>query len=70
MSSIGASYAPVHLMQKQLKEKKAKREKERGEKDQSLAVGTSFATSGWNSNKVFPSRSSCNEQASNRTSKT
>ncbi|KAF8109589.1 hypothetical protein N665_0094s0055 [Sinapis alba] len=68
MSSIGASYAPVHLMQKQLKEKITKRE----EKDQSVAVvETSLATADRNSNKVYPSRStSYNEQASNRKSKT
>ncbi|KAG2240493.1 hypothetical protein Bca4012_022408 [Brassica carinata] len=65
MSSIGASYAPVHLMQKKLKEKITKREKNREEKDQSLAVvETSLATAGRNSNKVYPSRSSsCNEQS-------
>ncbi|CAF2067183.1 hypothetical protein F2Q70_00033721 [Brassica cretica] len=71
MSSIGASYAPVHLMQKQLKEKITKNEKEREEKDQSLSVEASFTTTGRSSNKIFPSRSSYNQQASsNRKSKT
>ncbi|WZZ23471.1 hypothetical protein YC2023_006872 [Brassica napus] len=64
MSSIGASYAPVHLMQKQLKEKITKNEKEREEKDQSLSVEASFTTTGRSSNKIFPSRSSYNQQAS------
>ncbi|KAF8046773.1 hypothetical protein N665_0264s0012 [Sinapis alba] len=63
MSSIGASYAPLHLMQKQLKEKKLKREKEREDKAQSLAVvETSLAATGRKSNKIYPSRSSYSEQ--------
>ncbi|WZY67834.1 hypothetical protein YC2023_000074 [Brassica napus] len=61
----------IDLMEKQLKEKITKKEKEREEKDQSLSVEASFTTTGRNSSKIFPSRSSYNQQASsNRKSKT
>ncbi|CAN6824960.1 unnamed protein product [Brassica oleracea] len=62
MSSIGASYAPLYLMQKQLKEKKKiKREKERADKAQSLAVGETSLDTGRKSNRIYPSRSSYSE---------
>ncbi|CAH8369239.1 unnamed protein product [Eruca vesicaria subsp. sativa] len=57
MSSIGASYAPVHLMQKQLKEKMMKREKERQDKAQRVAVVETSSPTGRKSNKIYPSRS-------------
>ncbi|CAH2076004.1 unnamed protein product [Thlaspi arvense] len=64
MSSIGARYASLHIMQEKLKEElkeKTKREKKREEKAQNLAVETSFAT-GRISNKIYPSHLSYNDE--------
>lgn len=64
MSSIGASYANLQVMQKKQKEKMKKREKERysgHEEAQNLDVETSFAT-GRIYNKIYPSHVSYNEQ--------
>ncbi|CAN8328661.1 unnamed protein product [Cochlearia groenlandica] len=63
MSSIGASYAPVHLMEKKLKDKLKKRQDDK-DAAQSLSVETSFAT-GRTSNKIYPSRSSYNNNNNN-----
>ncbi|CAL9228531.1 unnamed protein product [Arabidopsis halleri] len=55
MSSIGASYAHLQVMQKKQKEKMKKREKERNDETHSRDVETPFA-SGRISNKIYPSR--------------
>ncbi|KFK30537.1 hypothetical protein AALP_AA7G275200 [Arabis alpina] len=64
MSSIGASYANLHVMKMKQKEKMKKKEKERQsgrQEARNLSVETSFAT-GKISNKIYPSCLSYNEQ--------
>lgn len=58
MSSMGANYAQLQVMQKKQKEKMKKLEKERNfdhDEAHRLPVETSFA-SGRISNKIYPSR--------------